>query len=182
VSSIRRRTSALGVLLIAVAVAGCGAGKVPEVLKERTAITGTNADASGGIYIRNAYATPVQAAADRVDAGQSFVLHFVLFNDGTSPDRLTAITDAAGTSAQLTSGPAGLVVTPNHYLTVGSGARGVPTATLLAKQSLFVGQDLSVTMSFAGAGPAPLVIPVESATSDTLVPIGSVTGASGTGG
>jgi copper(I)-binding protein len=165
VSPTRRRMTALGVVLLASATAGCGAGQVPEVLKEHTAITGTNADASGDIYIRDAYATPEQPEADRVDAGQPFVLHFVLFNNGNAPDRLTSITDSAGTTAQLTAGPAGLFVRPGHYASVGTGVPGAPRATLTAQSPLFVGQDLSVTMSFAAADPVHLVIPLESASS-----------------
>jgi hypothetical protein len=164
VSPTRHRTALLGVLALAAAVTGCASGRTPEVLKERTSINGTNAETpDGSVFVRNFYATPGTPGADRVTQGQTLDLHFVLFNEGTTPDTLTGITETTGAAATLSTGAGGFRLDPSRHVTVGAGTAGAPRATLTASQARFVGENLSVTLLFADATSLRVTIPVERA-------------------
>jgi hypothetical protein len=153
-----RRVSALGVLVIAVAVAGCGSGRSPEVVKERSAINGTNA-VLGSVHVDNVYASPTDPLARAVQAGQDLDIHMVLVNDGKTAAGLTGLTETAGAAAELGPNPSAFTIAPGRIVHV--GAAGGPTATLKASKSIFVGENLRITLLFADGASLPLTIPVE---------------------
>ena len=95
----RRTTIALVAPLVAalgLALAGCGAGKDAQVVKEHTAINGVNVNLAGGIIqVRNVYATPVDTALTQVPAGGSLALHFHVYNNGAQPELMVASSPAS---------------------------------------------------------------------------------------
>ena len=154
----RRTTIALVAPLVAalgLALAGCGAGKDAQVVKEHTAING----AGGIIQVRNVYATPVDTALTQVPAGGSLALHFHVYNNGAQPELMVANSPAS------LSGPgavaSAVTIQPRNNVWVGGPNSDVTgTITPLSNQ-VFVGTYVPVTLSFNNAGHVDMTVPVE---------------------
>lgn len=129
---------ALGLALMAVPVlSSCSAGFNAETLRERTVLDGTNATV-GDLNVRY------------INVGDGELDGYV-YNNGDSEDTLTSVAVDGGDAMRLgTSLPAG-------QLTALSG--NSPGVTLRGLE-LPVGTSVSVTLTFAVAGPITMTVPV----------------------
>jgi hypothetical protein len=154
----RRTTMAL--VALGLALAGCGAGKDAQVVKEHTAINGVNVNLGGGlIQVRNVYATPTDTALDTVQPGGSLALHFHVFNTGSQPELMVAAPPAQLNGPGAVAGA--ITVPPLGNVWVG-GPAGTLTGTISPiTQQVFVGTYVPVTLSFNNAGHVDLTVPVE---------------------
>jgi hypothetical protein len=159
----RRTMIALVAPLVAalgLALAGCGAGKDAQVVKEHTAINGVNVNLAGGIIqVRNVYATPVDTALTQVPAGGSLALHFHVYNNGAQPELMVANSPAS------LSGPgavaSAVTIQPRNNVWVGGPSNDVTGTITPLPNQVFVGTYVPVTLSFNNAGHVDMTVPVE---------------------
>jgi copper(I)-binding protein len=110
-----RAALAVGALIGAVALAGCGAGQVTQTSDQVAAVQGANVDA-GQIAVRNAtieFETPAEGAAI-YPVGGNAPLTMAIVNSGAELDRLVAASSPIASSVQLSGDlriPGGRVLT-----------------------------------------------------------------------
>lgn len=92
----------VGAVIVAVAVAGCGAGQITQTSRQVAAVEGANATA-GQISLRNAvieFDEPAEGAAI-YPVGGNAPLQMVIVNSGAEVDRLVAASSPAADSVQI---------------------------------------------------------------------------------
>lgn len=174
----RRLIAALGAALVApLVISGCAAGQRAQTANEYSVVDGVSATI-GDMGVRDAGISAPSAAAGYV-AGANATLSLTVVNTGNSSDTLTSVTSpsAAGasivgpTSATPTTGgtasAAGIMVPANGAVPIGLGA-GSGTITLRKlTYRLVPGQSIPVTLTFQGAGPVTVILPVKLVSNQT---------------
>jgi copper(I)-binding protein len=152
----------------ALTLTGCATGQHAEVLKEKTAITGTNVDIPrSAVLLRNVYATPTLALTHIVPPGGQLELHLVIYNDGNSNDALVRATANAVTAPTPIALPRGVIpLRANSMVRVGGPI--VPAPRWPVTANVLVGTYVPVTLTFASAGTVSVIVPVEYAPTPIL--------------
>jgi copper(I)-binding protein len=92
----------VGAMIVAVALAGCGAGQITQTSRQVAAVEGANAGA-GQIAVRNATIEFDEAAhgAAIYPAGAAAPLQMTIVNSGTEVDRLIAASSPIASSVEI---------------------------------------------------------------------------------
>ena len=156
---------AVGGLLVASALAGCGAGQVSQVATQEPAVNGTTGNV-GPIALRNVHIQAVESG-DALEPGSDVELIFAAAN--SSPDvndRLVGITSDVGT-VTVTGNTA---VPASGLLTVGSPdgvtelsaieAADAADAAVALTKPIRNGLTYDFTFTFEKAGKATLSVPI----------------------
>lgn len=160
----------LGVMIGAVALAGCGAGQITQTSSQVAAVGGASANA-GTIAIRDAQIEFPESADHKnfYATGSSAPLRMVIVNSGSQSDRLVSASSSIAQSVQVSSGaeiaaggslsvegkPAPVVVaTPTGAAPTGAAATGSasPSATATPRPTATPTPTPALTTSAAPAG------------------------------
>lgn len=154
----RPYTSLLAVVVLPVALTGCGVGLNAETYKERTAIDAAN-QTVGQLALRDVAISP-PPTGQQLAAGSDASATLTIVNPGPNPDRLTSVTsdgaasvDLLDRTGQVTQGidiPAFGSVGPDDF---SLQIRGL-------KQALWPAQYLLMTFTFAQNGSRTFHVPV----------------------
>jgi hypothetical protein len=156
---------AVGGLLVATALAGCGAGQISQTATQEPAVNGTSGTVNN-ITLRNVHIQAVQAG-DALEPGSAVPLMFVASNlSPDSPDQLLGITSDVGSVA--VSGNA--AVPPGGVLVVGAADGVTPlgsvenadaaNASVSLTKPIRNGLTYNFTFTFAKAGDTTLSVPI----------------------
>jgi hypothetical protein len=150
----------MALCVLALALAGCGAGKDAQVVKEHTAIDGVNVNLAGGvIQVRNVFATPTDTTLTQVPAGGSLTLHFHVFNNSDQPELMVANAPAEISGPGVVAGA--VSVPPRGNLWIGSPTGQLTCTIASISQPVFVGTYVPLTLSFNTVGHVDVTVPVE---------------------
>jgi hypothetical protein len=157
---VSRRTTIALCVLAGLALAGCGAGRDAQVLKEKTAITGVNVDLAGGaLQVRDVYATPTDTTQSQIPVGGSASLHFHVYNGADEPELMVIGAPAELSGPGVTAGA--VTIQPHSNVWVGGPTGGLTATIAHVPNSVFVGAYVPVTLSFNNAGHVNVTAPVE---------------------
>ncbi|MFJ4711588.1 DUF461 domain-containing protein [Streptomyces sp. NPDC088785] len=160
-SSLRRGALAAAAIAFSIAsLAACGAGHNAQTLEVKPDNAATSV---GDIKVQNA---TVITQPDRTSKGPA-VVTATLFNNGTTDQKLTAITvDQVGKSATLSGPDGGSAITVPAGGSVVLGGKGNATAELPnSRTAVLDGNAQPITFSFSRTGDVKLrafVVPAES--------------------
>jgi hypothetical protein len=156
---VNRRTT-IALLALGLALAGCGAGKNAQVLKEHTTVNGVNVNLGGGaIQVRNVYAIPTDTASTQVPAGGSLTLNFHVYNTSSQPELMVANPPATLNGGGAVAGA--VTIPPLGNVWVGGPGSTITGTISPLSQPVFVGSYVPVTLSFNTAGHVDMTVPVE---------------------
>jgi hypothetical protein len=159
---------AVGGLLVAAALTGCGAGQISQTANQEPAVNGTTGTVKN-ITLRNVHLQALEAG-DALEPGRAVPLMFVASNlSPDSPDQLLGITSDIG-SVSITGNaavpPGGVLVvgTPDAVTPLGSveGADAADASVSLTKP-IRNGLTYQFTFTFAKAGDTTLSVPISAA-------------------
>lgn len=175
--------TAIGVVVGALALAGCGAGQVAQTAQQVTAVGGANAGA-GSVAVRNVeieFGEQVEGASV-YPAGGDAPLQMSIVNSGTAADRLVSASSPAAASVEVTGDveiPAGRLLTvegepaaapavpivsgtarPTATPTTAEAAAGAQIVLTGLREDLRAGLTYPVTLTFERAGAVTLDVPV----------------------
>jgi hypothetical protein len=164
-ASVSRVGLAVGGLLVATALSGCGAGQISQTATQAPAVNGTLGTVNN-ITLRNVHIQAVEKG-DALEAGSQVELMFVASNlSPDSPDKLVRITSDVGTVTVTGDG----TVPPNGVLVVGapdgvsplSSVEGAQTAEakVALSQPISNGLTYNFTFTFQKAGETTLSVPI----------------------
>lgn len=164
-ASITRAGLAVGGLLVATALAGCGAGQISQTATQAPAVNGTTG-AAKNITLRNVHLQAVEKG-DALEPGQDVDLMFIASN--LSPDqgdKLVGITSEVG-AVTITGNTE---IAPNGLLVVGTPdgvtplsaveAADASDASVALTKPIRNGLTYSFTFTFAKAGETTLSVPI----------------------
>jgi hypothetical protein len=154
-------------LVVATALAGCGAGQVSQVATQQPAVNGT-VGSVGHVALRNVHLQAVETG-DALEPGSALPLIFSAVNNSPDQsDRLVGITSDVG-SVALTGATA---IPANGVLTVGppdgaaelsaadTNATEGPKATLTLTKPIRNGLTYGFTFTFEHSGQTTLSVPI----------------------
>lgn len=152
-------------LLVATALAGCGAGQISQTATQAPAVNGTTGTFKN-ITLRNVHIQAVQSG-DALKPGSDVDLVFLASNlSPDSPDQLVGITSDVGTvtvTGKTDVPPSGVLVvgTPDGVTPLSSveGADGADAKIALTKP-ISNGLTYDFTFTFAKAGQTTLSVPI----------------------
>lgn len=153
----RHRVFAVAALLAATPVlAACGAGQDANIYRPYHATEAVNAQ-QNGISVAHAFLLGPDSGAV-LPTGSSVPLYLTIVNNGTAPDRLTAVTvdDQSANAAGRITGS--LQVSPGQSLDAGK-----PSPQIFlddTKAPLRGGESVKLTLRFEQAGDISLNVPV----------------------
>jgi copper(I)-binding protein len=156
---------ATGALVLASALAGCGAGQVSQVATQQPAVNGT-AGSVGPIALRNVHIQAVQKG-DALEPGSEVDLVFVAVNNSPDVnDRLVGITSEVGPVA--VSGPTALPAAGSLGVGVPDGVEKpsavedttVSAAIVALTKPIRNGLTYPFTFTFEKAGTTTLAVPI----------------------
>jgi len=152
-------------LLVASALAGCGAGQVSQVATQEPAVNGTIGNV-GSIALRNVHIQAVQTG-DALEPGSDVALIFSAANNSPEvSDRLVGITTDVGTvtvTGNTVVPVSGLlnVGTPDGATELSSiEAAEVADATVALTKPIRNGLTYDFTFTFEKAGKTTLAVPI----------------------
>jgi hypothetical protein len=154
-------------LLLATALAGCGAGQISQVATQEPAVNGT-VGAAGDIKLRNVHLQAVETG-DALEPGSSVPLIFTAINNSPdSNDRLVSITTDVGKVSLAGSGtvPAsGLLAvgTPDgddHFKAADGDTAEVAEATVALTKPIRNGLLYDFKFTFERNGETTLTVPI----------------------
>ncbi|WP_264070960.1 hypothetical protein [Mycolicibacterium komossense] len=164
-ASVTRAGVAVGALLVATALAGCGAGQISQTATQEPAVNGTVGTVKN-ITLRNVHIQAVEKG-DALEPGQDVDLMFIASNlSPDSGDKLVGITSDVGAVTLTGSGeipPSGvLVVGSPDGVTALSSVEGAAAADASVELSRPIrnGLTYSFTFTFAKAGETTLSVPI----------------------
>jgi copper(I)-binding protein len=156
---------AVGSLLVASALAGCGAGQISQVATQEPAINGTTGSA-GPIALRNVHIQAVESG-DALEPGSDVALIFSAANGSPdADDRLVGITSDVGTVTLTgtTAVPAGgllTVGTPDGVTELSAvEAADAADASVALTKPIRNGLTYDFTFTFEKAGKATVAVPI----------------------
>jgi copper(I)-binding protein len=164
-ASVTRAGLAVGGLMVATALSGCGAGQISQVATQAPAVNGTLGTVKN-ITLRNVQIQAVEKG-DALEPGSQVGLTFVASNlSPDSPDKLVGITSDVGSVALTGDG----TVPPNGVLIVGTpdgvsplssveGAQAADAKVTLTKP-IRNGLTYNFTFTFQNAGQTTLSVPI----------------------
>ncbi len=156
---------ATGALVLASALAGCGAGQVSQVATQEPAVNGT-AGSVGPLALRNVHIQAVEKG-DALQPGSEVDLIFVAVNNSPDVnDRLVGITSEVG--AVAVSGPTALPAGGSLDVGVPDGAEKpsaveaatLSEATVALTKPIRNGLTYPFTFKFEKAGETTLAVPI----------------------
>jgi hypothetical protein len=162
-----RISLAIGGILVATALTGCGAGQVSQVATQEPAVNGT-IGAAGDIKLRNVHLQAVETG-DALQPGKEVPLIFSAANNSPDKaDRLVGITSDVGSVALTgdTAIPAGeqlAVGIPDgvtEYIAADSDAADPALATLTLTEPIRNGLTYGFTFTFEHGGQTTLEVPI----------------------
>lgn len=164
-ASVTRVGLALSGLLVATALAGCGAGQISQTATQAPAVNGTTGTVKN-ITLRNVHIQAVEKG-DALEPGSDVDLMFVASNlSPDSPDKLIGITSDVGEVSFAGS----TTVPPNGVLIVGAPDGVSPLSAVEGAESGEAKVELSkpirngltydFTFTFAKAGDTTLSVPI----------------------
>lgn len=155
---------AVGSMLAAAALAGCGAGQVSQVATQEPAVNGTIGSA-GPIALRNVHIQAVETG-DALEPGSEVALIFTAANNSPdTSDRLVGVTSDVGT-VTVTGNTA---VPANGMLSVGTPdgvqlssveSADAANATVALTKPIRNGLTYNFTFSFDKAGQTTVSVPI----------------------
>ncbi|HEX5143211.1 MAG TPA: hypothetical protein VFW21_05025 [Mycobacterium sp.] len=156
---------AVGSLLVASTLAGCGSGQVSQVATQEPAVNGTSGSI-GNVALRNVHLQAVEHG-DALEAGREVPLMFTAVNNSPDKsDRLVGISSDIGTVtvAGNTTLPAGGVLTvgvPDGVTALSAvEAAGGADASVTLTQPIRNGLTYGFTFTFEKAGQTKLSVPI----------------------
>lgn len=163
-----RRVAALalgGVLTIAPAVTGCGAGLNPEIARRSEPPQGINFQVPGDstkpalIEVRQLFVLgPADNQALNPGAAAPLYGDLIDSNPNGQPDKLVSVTSPAFSGpTEITGGAVDLPT--NKLVSLNTGTAPLVVLKGLG-QRLFGGENLSLTLNFANAGSVTVLVPV----------------------
>ena len=164
-ASVTRAGLVVGGLLVATALAGCGAGQISQTATQAPAVNGTTGTVNN-ITLRNVHIQAVEKG-DALEPGSDVDLMFVASNlSADAADKLVGITSDVGPVTVTGDG----TVPPNGILLVGTpdgvtplssveGAQAADAKVALTKP-IRNGLTYNFTFTFAKAGEATLSVPI----------------------
>lgn len=156
-SRIVRLAGRAGAGVLALALAGCGAGFSAQTYQERTVSDGNNA-AVGAIAIRNIAILPGDGGM--VAAGSAAMVRMTLANNGAQDDALVSAASPAAASVDITGGTSGGTVTSLPLPRLGSTGNSAGLVLRGVKQQLISGSTVPVTLRFQRNGEITVDVPV----------------------
>lgn len=160
-----RASLALGALLVAGALAGCGAGQISQTATQEPAVNGTSGTVAN-LALRNVHVQAVETV-DAVQPGKSVPLILSVSNQSPdTPDKLVSITSNVG-SVSLTGDttvPAGGVLavgTPDGVTALSQvEAADAVEAAVALNTPIRNGLTYAFTFNFEKAGSTTLAVPI----------------------
>ncbi|MGI9000790.1 MAG: copper chaperone PCu(A)C [Pseudonocardia sp.] len=166
----------VGVMIGALALAGCGAGQVSQTSRQVADVNGASAEAAS-ILVRNArieFAGEVQGG-DVYTRGASAPLRMSIVNTGADADRLVSATSPAASSVRISGDaeiPGGQVLVVDDEPPVPTTPAAIPRGDVGAqregsivltglRQDIRAGLTYPVVLTFARAGEIRLEVPVD---------------------
>ncbi|MEO6204203.1 MAG: copper chaperone PCu(A)C [Mycobacteriales bacterium] len=149
----------LSAALLAVGLAGCGAGLDPETYRERPTVDAALASV-GELDLRNVSINPPPAGDAELPAGGTATARLSVINLGERPDVLVSVTSPAATTVELLDA-AGAVV-PNVPIG-GLQALGPSDFTVRLSgliEPLRPGHSVDMTFTFTNNGRKTLLVPL----------------------
>jgi copper(I)-binding protein len=164
-ASVTRTGLAVGALVVATALSGCGAGQISQTATQEPAVNGTSGTTKN-ITLRNVHIQAVQKG-DALEPGQHVDLMFVASNmSADKADKLVKITSDVGTvsiTGSTTVPPNGVLIVGNpdgvSPLSAVEGAEAGDASVTLNKK-ISNGLTYNFTFTFANAGDAKLSVPI----------------------
>jgi hypothetical protein len=164
-ASVTRAGLAVGGLLVATALAGCGAGQISQTATQAPAVNGTTG-AANNITLRNVHIQAVESG-DALEPGQDVDLMFIASN--LSPDqgdKLVGITSEVGAvtvtgSTEIPPNGVLIVGTPDGVTPLSSvEAADASDASVALTKPIRNGLTYNFTFTFAKAGETTLSVPI----------------------
>lgn len=156
---------AIGSLLVAGALAGCGSGQISQVATQDPAVNGTLGSV-GDIALRNVHLQAGETG-DALEPGSDVALIFTAVNDSSETgDRLIGITSDVGEvtlsgNTALAAGHALPVGTPDAASELATGdSANVSDATVTLRKPIRNGLTYDFTFTFENAGKTTLAVPI----------------------
>jgi copper(I)-binding protein len=160
---------AVGALIGALALAGCGAGQITQTSTQVSAVSGASGNA-GQMGVRDvAIAFPEQApqTAAVYPRGGSAPLQMTIANAGAEPDRLVSASSPAAASVEISGATD---IAGGQRVLVEGEPPAAPTPSLAPSGTAAPGASGAATPTSAGAAPGTAVVPSGSALPPSTTP------------